>query len=309
MMSGVTAGIIWGVVILGLWWLGRRNSNKAKIAEDRPQQSYDVFTREFDCEIRARDLPAQLALDRTEGEDPRGDYEREPARREKAFAQAFSAARSKLPPRQVDLSGTAICFLLDMSGAMAPRLPALLGELRGVLEWSRENGAKSAALGFTTRGWRGGLPRKLWVEQGRPKYPGRLCALMHVTISNFDESDKQTDWNAVLRPDVLRENIDGEALLWAAAQVEKIEAERRLLVILSDGAPVDDSTIQANGVSFLTRGLSAAIDQIEDRTDLELHGVGLSYRVHEFYGSAHHIADGESLSNVIDTIFQAGEQP
>lgn len=308
-MSGVAAGLIWGAVIVALWWFGSRRRGEAwPIPPDRPELGYRVFNRDFDCEISADQLRAVAMADGDYGPAPQGEFETDIAKRRAIFGASLSSARSHLAATRTDMSGQAICFLLDMSGSMAGRLPKLLGELRALAEWCDANGARSSVLGFTTRGWRGGFAREAWIESGRPEYPGRLCALMHVIVVDFDTESDDLAWEQLLDPCILRENVDGEALRWAASRLGEVSAKVRKLIVLSDGAPVDDATIMANGEEFLSRDLKVAIGDILAAGTIELHGVGLCYRVVDYYPSAHHLGEGESLLAVANAALGVEEE-
>lgn len=182
---------------------------------------------------------------------------------------------------------------------MAKRLPEVLGEVRAISEWLVKHESNVAVFGFTTRGWQGGLVRKKWLADGSPEYPGRLCALLHIVVSDFGIPGADDDWDALLRPDILRENIDGEALRWAADRLARETTPNKILLVLSDGAPVDDATLAANGTNFLLTDMVAAITQIENRGDIALVGIGLDYRVSEYYPQSDSVEEGGSLTQAI----------
>jgi len=146
-----------------------------------------------------------------------------------------------------------------------------------------EAGAKVEILGFSTAGWHGGFSYQAWQQAGRPKRPGRLCALRHVIYKSADEALTEIGRRTLVHPDLLRENVDGEAMLWAAGRLETRPEPIRLLIMVSDGAPVDDATLLHNGPDYLRRHLSACIDALQRGDDLLLGAVGVRYRVEEFY--------------------------
>jgi cobaltochelatase CobT len=157
-------------------------------------------------------------------------------------------------------------------------------------------GAKTEIIGFTTAGWHGGFARQEWINNGRPKYPGRLCALLHLIYKSFDDLELSNDaWRQMLNPDILRENIDGEALEFAEARLLMRPESRRVLMMFSDGAPVDDSTLTQNGPSFLYRHIIDVISRIQSEEKIELCAVGLKYRVDEWYGYSQSADSGEAV--------------
>lgn len=307
-MSGVVSGLIFGALIVVIWWIGsRRHSSVDEVAVDRPDLAYSVYTTDFDLEIDSIDINSQLLADHEEYVPPQGVYEADISERRTSYLASLENSRRALRKQETDLSGRAVCILLDLSGSMAGRIPWVLGELRAFAEWCRENNAQCSVLGYTTRGWRGGRPRQVWIGNGRPDYPGRLCAVMHITVESFEGNGGDADWEALLDPGFLRENVDGEALRWAASALAQIDAERRTLVVISDGAPVDDSTFSENGGNFLVRDIRDAIADIERAGTLELHGVGLSYRVDEYYSSAYYVAEQGGLMRELLATVEAGE--
>lgn len=146
-------------------------------------------------------------------------------------------------------------------------------------------GARTEVLGVTTCKWRGGKSREDWIEAGKPARPGRLNDLLHLIYKRADEAP-DTHWadllEALLFPPYLKENIDGEAIAWARSRLLAQPAVNRLLIIISDGAPVDDSTLAENGPSYLERHLLHVIEDIECRGDLKIIGVGIGYDMSQY---------------------------
>ncbi|MFT6474968.1 cobaltochelatase CobT-related protein [Qipengyuania profunda] len=300
MLNGALTGIFWGAVILFLWWLGRRaQARPVSAVADWPEQVYSSYTEEFDLEIRARDLPALLDADGTAGESPSGDFERDIDRRREAYLAARAHGISRLVEFRPPKPPASVCLLIDLSGSMAKRLPEVLGEVRAISEWLTKHESNVAVYGFTTRGWRGGPVRKNWLADGSPEYPGRLCALVHIVVSDFGSPGGDDDWDALLRTDILRENVDGEALRWAADRLVQERTPNKMLVVLSDGAPVDDATLAANGNSFLFKDMVEAMSEIEKREHITPIGIGLDYRVSEFYPQSGLVEEGGSLLQAI----------
>lgn len=157
-------------------------------------------------------------------------------------------------------------------------------------------GASVAVAGYTTAGWHGGFARNKWLREGRPRRPGRLCALLHVLYQPFDGSGPDDDgWTQMLNPDILRENVDGESLQWGADYLKGRSERRRILLVVSDGAPVDDSTLLANGASYLHRHFLTVRNELLDVEEPELLAIGAGYRVAEFYPVSREATDAAGL--------------
>ena len=195
-----------------------------------------------------------------------------------------------------------------MSGSMAAKMPWLVGELKAFHEWSLANRFPCAIYGFTTRGWRGGLARQKWLANGRPDYPGRLCALLHVVIADFDIPTNSAAWNSLVRADILRENVDGEALRWAVERIALTDFDKANLVLLSDGAPVDDSTLTQNGPNFLWDDLTKTISEIERSETIEIKGIGLDHRVETLFANSAFVNDGDQVAETLVGMLSSGEE-
>jgi cobaltochelatase CobT len=157
------------------------------------------------------------------------------------------------------------------------------------------HGVPLAVAGFTTVGWRGGPARRQWQAAGQPKRPGRLCALLHIQYRNFDGPLSEEDIRAMAHPGVLRENVDGEAIEWAVGELMSRPERNKVLVVLSDGAPVDDSTIMENGSNFLVRHILRVIADTEKASLVRLGAVGIEYRVDGYYSSSKDATDLSTL--------------
>ena len=162
-------------------------------------------------------------------------------------------------------------------------------------------GVATEILGFTTRGWKGGQSREAWLTAGRPPNPGRLNDLRHIVYKRADEPYRHARRNLglMMREGLLKENIDGEALLWAHNRLIARPEERRILMVISDGAPVDDSTASANGGSYLERHLRQVIDWIEKRSTVELIAIGIGHDVTRYYRRAVTIMDADQLAGAM----------
>jgi cobaltochelatase CobT len=162
-------------------------------------------------------------------------------------------------------------------------------------------GVGSEILGFTTRAWKGGQSREQWLAEGRPPHAGRLNDLRHILYKRADEPYRHSRRNLglMMREGLLKENIDGEALLWAHRRLLARPEERRILMVISDGAPVDDSTASANGGTYLERHLRQVIHWIEDRSSIELAAIGIGHDVTRYYNRAVTIMDAEQLGGAL----------
>ncbi len=197
---------------------------------------------------------------------------------------------------------TVVSILLDNSGSMRGRPIALAAISADILARTLERcGVKTEILGFTTRAWKGGLTRDFWMKSGKPPFPGRLNDLRHVIYKSADEPWRRTRRNLglMLREGLLKENIDGEALLWAHGRLSSRREQRRILMVISDGAPVDDATLSANPATYLEEHLRAVVHWIEGRRQIELLAVGIGHDVGRTYHRAVTINDTEQLASVM----------
>ena len=195
--------------------------------------------------------------------------------------EAVMTDRVAMPP---PLDDWAICLLVDQSGSMRDDpIAHTAATVRGVSQAWTAAGARIAVFGFSTVGWHGGKARQDWLWNGQPKRPGRLCALLHVIYKDFDRPFDDDDWAAMLYPDLLRENIDGEAIVWAAGMLCQRHEAHKALIVVSDGAPVDDITLLHNGPSYLERHLRATIRAIEQGHDIHIAALGVGFAVDRYY--------------------------
>jgi cobaltochelatase CobT len=204
--------------------------------------------------------------------------------------------------KPTDFRDTVVTMLLDNSGSMRGRPITLAAMSADILARTLERcGVKTEILGFTTRAWKGGLSRDEWVKSGKPALPGRLNDLRHIVYKAADEPWRHARRNLglMLREGLLKENIDGEALLWAHARLLARPEQRRILMVISDGAPVDDSTLSVNPGNYLEQHLRAAIEWIESRSDVELTAIGIGHDVTRYYRKAVTISDTEQLGGVM----------
>jgi cobaltochelatase CobT len=204
--------------------------------------------------------------------------------------------------RDTDFKDTVVSLLIDNSGSMRGRPIAIAAICADILARTLERcGVASEILGFTTRGWKGGQSREAWLSAGRPSNPGRLNDLRHIVYKRADEPYRHGRRNLglMMREGLLKENIDGEALLWAHHRLIARPEERRILMVISDGAPVDDSTASANGGSYLERHLRQVIEWIEKRSSVELIAIGIGHDVTRYYSRAVTIMDADQLAGAM----------
>jgi cobaltochelatase CobT len=204
--------------------------------------------------------------------------------------------------RETEFRDTVVSLLIDNSGSMRGRPIAIAAICGDILARTLERcGVATEILGFTTRGWKGGQSREAWLTAGRPPNPGRLNDLRHIVYKRADEPYRRARRNLglMMREGLLKENIDGEALLWAHNRLIARPEERRILMVISDGAPVDDSTASANGGTYLERHLRQVIEWIEKRSTVELIAIGIGHDVTRYYERAVTIMDAEQLAGAM----------
>ena len=197
---------------------------------------------------------------------------------------------------------TVVSLLIDSSGSMRGRsmsLAAICGDIIGsTLERCY---VKTELLGFTTKHWKGGDSRKAWVNQGSPLNPGRLNDLRHIIFKSADDNFRKArkSFGIMLREGLLKENLDGEALAWAHQRLSKRNEERKILIVISDGAPVDDSTLSTNHSNFLDNHLRQIINTIETQSNVELLAIGIGHDVTKYYSKSITINRAEELAEAL----------
>src|SRR3954464_774417 len=204
--------------------------------------------------------------------------------------------------RETEFRDTVVTLLIDNSGSMRGRPIAIAAICADILARTLERcGVASEILGFTTRGWKGGQSREAWLTAGRPPNPGRLNDLRHIVYKRADEAYRHSrkHLGLMMREGLLKENIDGEALLWAHNRLIARAEERRILMVISDGAPVDDSTLSVNSGTYLERHLRQVIGWIEARSPVELIAIGIGHDVTRYYQRAVTIMDAEQLGGTM----------
>ena len=202
----------------------------------------------------------------------------------------------------VNFRDTVVTLLIDNSGSMRGRPITVAATCADILARTLERcGVKTELLGFTTRAWKGGLSRESWLQSGKPANPGRLNDLRHIIYKAADAPWRRARKNLglMMREGLLKENIDGEALDWAHKRILARPEQRKILMVISDGAPVDDSTLSVNAGNYLERHLRHVIAEIETRSPVELIAIGIGHDVTRYYRRAVTIVDAEELGGVM----------
>ena len=204
--------------------------------------------------------------------------------------------------RDIEFRDTVVTLLIDNSGSMRGRPISIAAISADIMARTLERcGVKTEILGFTTRAWKGGQSREDWLAAGRPPMPGRVNDLRHIIYKKADDPWRRARKNLglMMREGLLKENIDGEALLWAHGRLLARNEERRILMVISDGAPVDDSTLSVNSGTYLERHLRQVIEWIENRSPVQLVAIGIGHDVTRYYRRAVTIMDAEQLGGTM----------
>jgi cobaltochelatase CobT len=204
--------------------------------------------------------------------------------------------------QDTDFRDTVVTLLLDNSGSMRGRPITVAATCADILARTLERcGVKAEILGFTTRAWKGGQAREKWLAANKPSNPGRLNDLRHIIYKSADSPWRRARRNLglMMREGLLKENIDGEALIWAHNRLLARREQRRILMVISDGAPVDDSTLSVNSGNYLEKHLRQVIHDIEQRSPVELIAIGIGHDVTRYYKRAVTIVDAEELGGAM----------
>ena len=204
--------------------------------------------------------------------------------------------------KKTEFKDTVVTLLIDNSGSMRGRPISVAAICADILSRTLERcSVKVEILGFTTKNWKGGKSREKWNLDNKPANPGRLNDLRHIIYKSADTPWRQAKKNLglMLKEGLLKENIDGEALLWAFKRIIKRKEERKILMIISDGAPVDDSTLSVNSGDYLEKHLKQTVKWIEENSAIEILAVGIGHDVTRYYNKAIKIADVQELGDVM----------
>jgi len=204
--------------------------------------------------------------------------------------------------KDLDFKDTIVTLLIDNSGSMRGRPITIAAICADILSRTLERcSVKVEILGFTTKNWKGGQSRELWNKNSKPKAPGRLNDLRHIIYKGADTHWRQAKNNLglMLKEGLLKENIDGEAISWAYNRIKKRKEERKIMMVISDGAPVDDSTLSVNSGDFLEKHLKKMVKFIENKTEIEVLAIGIGHDVSRYYDKAIKITDVNELGDVM----------
>ena len=315
------------------------DASNAPVRPNRPQTDipdgldYKAFTENFDEEIEAPELCDSEELDRLRAyldsqltglqgvvtrlanrlqrrlmaqQNRSWDFDQEEgvldaARLSRVVVSPGTALSYKVE-RDIEFKDTIVTLLIDNSGSMRGRPISIAAISADILARTLERcGVKTEILGFTTRAWKGGQSREAWLADGKPQGPGRLNDLRHIIYKQADEPWRRARRNLglMMREGLLKENIDGEALLWAHSRLIYRPEERRILMVISDGAPVDDSTLSVNSAGYLEAHLRGVIEWIEKASPVQLVAIGIGHDVTRYYRRAVTIMDVEQLGGTI----------
>jgi cobaltochelatase CobT len=305
-------------------------SNESKI---KFVPKYKIFSKKFDQTIKADDL-----MNRQEAENLRNQFDLKIAKLERISKQLTAKLKRKLlakkqilfefdkeegilDPRKIpqiitnplsknnyltvqenDYQNTILSILIDNSGSMRGTpivMSAMAAEI--ITKIFEGFGIKTEILGFTTVDWRGGKSRKLWEESGKPENPGRLSDIRHIIYKHANQSFKKSKNNLalMLKDGTLKENIDGEALIWAATRLKNRSEKRKILLVISDGTPVDDATNSNNDGDILNDHLHQTIAHLEKHSKIEIAAIGIGHNVGDFYHNSISIKNIEELGDVM----------
>ena len=295
--------------------------------------TYKVYTRSFDEEIKAEDLcsPEELQrlrkhLDQLMGpskatisklahrlqrflmaqQNRSWEFNKEEgmldsARLHKIITDPLTALTYKVE-KDTESRDTSVSILVDSSGSMRGRSMTVAAICADIISTTLERcNVKTEVLGFTTKQWKGGESRKLWMEDGKPENPGRLNDIRHIIFKSADTPWRrgQKNFGLMLREGLLKENVDGEALIWAHDRLARRTEQRKILMVISDGAPVDDSTLSTNPTNFLDLHLRQVIHSIETKSDINLIAIGIGHDVTRYYKNAVTIHRAEELGGAM----------
>ena len=295
--------------------------------------TYKVYTRSFDEEVKAEDLcsPEELLrlrkhLDQLMGpskatisklahrlqrflmaqQNRSWEFNKEEgmldsARLHKIITDPLSSLSYKIE-KDTEFRDTSVSILVDSSGSMRGRSMTVAAICADIISTTLERcNVKTEVLGFTTKQWKGGESRKLWMEDGKPENPGRLNDIRHIIFKSADTPWRrgQKNFGLMLREGLLKENVDGEALIWAHDRLARRTEQRKILMVISDGAPVDDSTLSTNPTNFLDLHLRQVIHSVETKSDINLIAIGIGHDVTRYYKNAVTIHRAEELGGAM----------
>tara|TARA_B100000902_G_scaffold211718_1_gene201328 strand:- start:688 stop:2445 length:1758 start_codon:yes stop_codon:yes gene_type:complete len=295
--------------------------------------TYKVYTRSFDEEVKAEDLCSAEELQRLRKhldqlmgpskatisklahrlqrflmaqQNRSWEFNKEEgmldsARLHKIITDPLTPLTYKIE-KDTEFRDTSVSILVDSSGSMRGRSMTVAAICADIISTTLERcNVKTEVLGFTTKQWKGGESRKMWMEDGKPENPGRLNDIRHIIFKSADMPWRrgQKNFGLMLREGLLKENVDGEALIWAHDRLARRQEQRKILMVISDGAPVDDSTLSTNPTNFLDLHLRQVIHSIETQSDINLIAIGIGHDVTRYYKNAVTIHRAEELGGAM----------
>jgi cobaltochelatase CobT len=312
MLAGLSTQIALPILALAFFGLLRAAANSARQWRARHRRNtmperfdgpYRVFTTAYDRQLQFDQLPALLARQKR--------YvfaEHTPTEVLEQWADACEPAIEAAATRMASASDLAVTLLLDHSGSLRGSKSCLMATAASAASDCLTAAAIAhEVLAFTTVAWRGGQAKQRWLSRGAPRAPGRLCDLLHIVYRSGDEQSPLTPQMARQMTDdrLLKENVDGEAVLWAAARLRAIAARRRILFVVSDGAPVDDATLLANGPNILDDHLTDTLAALAAADDIEIYGIGIQCAMHRYYSQYAVIEAPEDIGQIFLPILAA----
>jgi cobaltochelatase CobT len=278
------------------------------------QPDYLAYTTKFDREVRANDLDSILGplgpRDRAAVEEAWHELQTGllPWRTGQHIVAANAAGRLRELLTDEERADTAVTLLLDQSGSMRGQKMLFAAATTDIVqEFLLTLGFTCEVLGFTTSAWRGGRSRRRWKWRFRLGHPGRLNDILHVIYKSADDRRASTggwDFRHMLRPDLPKENIDGEAILWAATRLSSLPQGQKHLIVLSDGAPVDDSTLLENGLTYLADHLQIVVKRIAEARQINLAAIGLGPQFRDFYPVSSQIDAPDDLCSALISLLE-----
>ena len=307
----------------------RRNPHN----DDLLYEGYSIYTREFDQIIRAKELVDPLEIDRLKSaldfaskdfksdirnignrlkrylmaqQNSRWQFDQEegmldPSRLARIVANPMTPLAFKIEELD-DMMDTVVTILVDNSGSMRGKPIAIAATCTDMLARTLEQcDVKNEILGYTTRAWKGGLSRDQWVRNGKPDNPGRLNDTRHIIYKPADMPLRacRDDFSIMMKEGLLKENIDGEALIWAYKRLKARPEKRKILIVISDGAPVDDSTNNSNNGSYLEKHMNHVIGLIQKDPSINLSAIGIGHNVDRYYENSIHIPRADLLASTL----------
>ena len=312
---------------------GRMENRRTKTIFSESAKKYKVYTKEFDEVIKAEDLESDEELTRLRTsldqlliqlknfisklanklqrkllakQNRSWDFDLEEgtldtSKLTRIIIDPFNSLSFK-KEKETNFKDTLVTILIDNSGSMRGKPISVAAICADILSRTLERcSVKVEVLGFTTKHWKGGLSREKWTNNKKPKFPGRLNDLRHIIYKSADTPWRQAKKNMglMLKEGLLKENIDGEALRWAFNKTNKRKEERKILMVISDGAPVDDSTLSTNLSNYLENDLKNTVNLIEQLSSIELLAIGIGHDVKRYYKKAVKITDVQDLGDVM----------